>query len=90
MKSHRQSRGNLSPPDPEKLGLMQQIAMDTLQGESGALIWTEHEGFQLRMNTDEQDTMPRGIYMLFLCYMRLSMDAEFADELQEWARRNQN
>lgn len=90
MKLPHPNKGNLSSPDPEKLELMQQISMDTLQGETGAVIWTEHEGYQFRVNTADQFTLPQSLYMLFLCYARLSMDPEFGDELMDWAKRNQN
>ncbi len=90
MKLPHPNKGNLSPPDPEKLELMQQVSMDMLQGETGALIWTESEGYQFRVKTDDEHVLPPSLYMLFLCYLRLCEDDNFGNELLAWAKRNQN
>ncbi len=91
MRLPRRRKSNLSPPDPAKLDLMQRAAMDTLEGRTGALIWNEHEGFQFRFDTDAVGGMSDGVYLLFLCYMRLSMDGDgFEDDMIQWAKRHQH
>ena len=83
------TKSNLSPPDPSKLKHMMQLVQST--ADAGALFWTEENGFELKIPTpDQNQTLPMPLYILGLCFMRLSTDPNFASELMTWANRNRN
>lgn len=86
-------KGNVVPPNPEKLRAMQHIVQDAVSDatEAGGIFWSEDAGFELKIPAPAADqTMPMPLYILGLCFMRLSTDPNFASELMTWAHRNQN
>lgn len=88
MKVPLQNKGNLAPPNPETIAEMKRIIFDLAQNDTGALFWTEDEGFLLKLpELEDNQSLPVPLYLLSLCFMRLNNDPDFPGELLEWSRR---
>lgn len=55
----------------------------------GALFWSEEEGYILSLpETANRESLPAPLYVLGLCYWRLSHDPDFSKELIAWSKFN--
>lgn len=85
------SASNLAPPRPEGLALMREIATELQPPEGAALNWTEDGGFQFYCPAPpEGQSIPMPAYILGLCFVRLTADPYFKQEMMNWASRNTN
>ena len=91
MKVPRQSKGNLREPDPEKMAHMRAVMQDVLRDDGASLRWRSMSGYVLEIPDLPSGTeLPYELYLLVVCYYRLTQDDDFAQELTDWARRNCN
>ena len=91
MKIPPQNPGNLARVNPETLAVLESIVLDLSTDSIGTLFWTELSGFALKVpKPEEGESLPIPLYLLGLCFMRLTTDADFGSELMTWAQRNQN
>lgn len=82
---------SLGPPDKDSMRALERIVYDLPTQEAGALIWTAEDGFALRLPMLPEDTpLPVPFYLLSLCFVRLTSDNDFADELMAWAQQDRN
>lgn len=83
---------NLVQPNPENLELMRQITNEILPPNiDGALFWTRENGFDLQLAAPpEGESLPMPLYILGLCFVRLTTDPNFKQAMLDWANRNQN
>lgn len=87
-------QANLAPPKPENLNLMRAIVDDIAPVEvsaQGAILWREKEGFMLHIpEPPEGETLPMPLYILGLCFVRLTTDPNFKQVMLDWANRSKN
>lgn len=84
-------KSNLGPPSSDSMRALERIVYDLPSDGSGALIWTEEDGFSLKLPMlPENSPLPVPFYLLSLCFVRLTQDQSFAGELMDWSRRNSN
>ena len=57
-----------------------------LDDDAWAILWSPKDGFMLRTLFDEQrdGTVPNAALALMACYMRLTADRAFCQEMAEW------
>lgn len=88
------SKGNLRPPNPKRLEEMRQIIDSAASPplEKGGLYWDDEEGFKFYIPSGAHQDKPisHPLYLISLCFLRLTTDPNFRTELLNWARRNQN
>ena len=92
MKITAQNKGNLAPANPERLKDLREMAIEASTNEENvALLWTEEDGFVLHVPWSDVDKpMSKQSYLLGICFMRLTTDPNFVDELINWADKNAN
>lgn len=76
----RGSLASLSSGDDGEL-----MYFDLSEPDTGAIFWSEDNGYILSVPQD--DDMPKPLYLLSICFLRLCHDPEFADELTSWSKR---
>lgn len=80
-------RGNLKLPDPESPELQRMVRFDLDDENTGAIFWSEDEGFVLKLpDISDDELLPVPLYLLGLCFMRLR-DPDFTDDLIAWSKR---
>lgn len=57
----------------------------------GSIVWSDADGYEFIFNKNvHKDTMPLGLYLLLICFMRLANDEEFQSDLLSWAKEHQH
>ena len=84
-------KSNLGPPNRDDIDFLQRLLLELRAGDSGAIIWSEDEGFVLKLpDLEDDEKLPIPLYLLGLCFMRLNNDPDFPGELLEWSNRKPN
>lgn len=74
---------SLEPPEEAEL-----VAFDLNDPDTGALFWSEDNGFVLKLPDDiPADDLPVPLYILGLCFFRLKYDTDFAQDMINWSKR---
>jgi hypothetical protein len=68
---------------------MRALVEDCAPHDEGTLRWTEDEGYQFRV-PQANAPIPIPLYVLGLCFVRLTTDPNFGQTMIDWANRNQN
>lgn len=55
--------------------------------DTGALFWSEENGFVLKLPDVEAEALPVPLYILGLCFFRLKYDTDFAQDMISWSKR---
>lgn len=80
-------KGNLKLPDPESPELQRFVRFDLDDENTGAIFWSEDEGFVLKLpDIGDDDLLPVPLYILGICFMRLK-DSDFVADLISWSER---
>jgi len=94
MKSAKNSASILAPPNPANIDMLRKIVEDLSPQalpEGAALFWSPDGGFQLHVpEPPAGESIPMPAYIMGLCFVRLTTDPYFKQEMMNWANRNQN
>ena len=91
MAVHRgNNRSQPKLPKQDTVFSVSDIIEDLTNEDSGALLWSENGGLRLMLPESVHQHYPMPLYLLGICFVRLTTDSDFASELLDWYKRNQN